>query len=455
LALLFGFRQAVTRRAYLIAGVALFAVKYAVDWALSAAFAEHAIGPLAYVNPVLDGRLDALGAYPQWLPFVMLIWALPFVWVGVSMSTRRAIDASAPPWLALLFFIPLVNYFLIVLLCAAPSTHSREQNEINRALDAHEARRAFSALARLRIAATSVLIAGLLGALAALLSVYGMQQYGSALFLGAPFLLGVVSGVLLNRPVRQSTGATVATAALSVTLSGGVLLVLAAEGGVCLAMAAVIAYPMAIVGALGGRALAAGRRPMQPTLSMLVAWPVLALMTGQDGERFPVRTTVSAIEIDASPEHVWENVVGFSPLPPPEEWLLQLGVACPLRARIEGEGVGAIRHCEFTTGDFVEPITHWEPPHRLAFDVTEQPPSMREWSPYEVVHAPHLHGGVQSLRGEFTLTRLPGNRTRLEGTTWYRVKMAPNAYWSLYVDHAIHVIHQRVLSHIGRLSAAP
>ena len=115
-------------------------------------------------------------------------------------------------------------------------------------------------------------------------------------------------------------------------------------------------------------------------------------------------------------------------------------------------GVGAVRYCEFTTGPFVEPITAWVPPHRLAFDVSAQPPSMHEWSPYEVVHAPHLHGGVQSLRGEFRLERLPGDRSRLEGTTWFRVQMAPNAYWSLYADYAIHVIHQRVLAHIRRES---
>jgi hypothetical protein len=260
--------------------------------------------------------------------------------------------------------------------------------------------------------------------------------------------------VLLNRTVVHSGGATAGTAVLSVTLAGGVLLLLAVEGVFCLVMAAVLAYPLAIMGAYVGRALASVRSAARPTLSMLVAWPLLAFVPWEEAERFPIRSAVSSIEIDAPPERVWENVVGFSTLPPPDEWLLQMGVACPLRARIVGEGVGAVRHCEFTTGTFVEPITHWERPRRLAFDVAEQPPSMREWSPYEVVDAPHLHGGVQSLRGEFALTRLPNDRTLLEGTTWYRVKMAPNVYWSLYAGHAIVVIHQRVLSHIRHLSEA-
>jgi len=252
--------------------------------------------------------------------------------------------------------------------------------------------------------------------------------------------------------VLRSTGATVSIAALSVTLSGGVLLLLALEGVLCLLMAAVLAYPLAILGALVGRAFSGGSRSLQPTLSMLVAWPLLALLPGESAERFPVRATLSALEIDAPPERVWPHVIGFTTLPPPHEWLLKAGVACPVRARILGEGVGAVRYCEFSTGPFVEPITAWEPPYRLAFDVASQPPSMREWSPYEVVNAPHLHGGLQSLRGEFKLTRLPGDRTLLEGTTWYRLKMAPNEYWALFGDYAIHVIHERVLRHIRMLS---
>jgi hypothetical protein len=71
---------------------------------------------------------------------------------------------------------------------------------------------------------------------------------------------------------------------------------------------------------------------------------------------------------------------------------------------------------------------------------------------YEIVHAPHLAGAMQSLRGEFRLVPLAGGRTRLEGTTWYRLKMSPNAYWSFYSERVIEVIHHRVLEHVRRLS---
>ncbi len=87
--------------------------------------------------------------------------------------------------------------------------------------------------------------------------------------------------------------------------------------------------------------------------------------------------------------------------------------------------MGAIRHCEFTTGDFVEPITAWDEPRRLTFDVRDQPDPMVELSPWRHVHRPHMHDrSLASRRGEFRLMPLPGGRT------WYTFDMHPQAYWT-------------------------
>jgi len=111
-----------------------------------------------------------------------------------------------------------------------------------------------------------------------------------------------------------------------------------------------------------------------------------------------------------------------------------------------------VRHCEFSTGSFVEPITVWQPAERLAFDVAAQPPPMHELSPYRHVHPPHLDGYLRCRRGEFRLLPLAGGRTRLEGSTWYEFEMYPQDYWTLWSDAAIHRIHRRVLEHIKRLA---
>jgi hypothetical protein len=132
--------------------------------------------------------------------------------------------------------------------------------------------------------------------------------------------------------------------------------------------------------------------------------------------------------------------------------LFHTGVAFPLRATIQGRGVSAVRHCVFSTGPFIEPITAWEEPSRLAFDVTSQPPPMHEWSPYRHVHPPHLDGYLRTQKGEFRLHALPSGRTRLEGRTWYELDLWPQAYFAAWSHWAIHRIHVRVLSHVKQLS---
>ncbi|HET8624834.1 MAG TPA: hypothetical protein VFM14_14820 [Gemmatimonadales bacterium] len=141
-------------------------------------------------------------------------------------------------------------------------------------------------------------------------------------------------------------------------------------------------------------------------------------------------------------------------IPEPEELLFRAGVAYPRYAIIEGSGGGAVRHCVFSTGAFVEPITHWEPGARLGFTVAQSPAPLRELSLYAGISPPHLDGYMRARRGEFRLVALPGGRTRLEGSTWYELAMAPEGYWQLFADHLIGRIHGRVLRHIAREAEA-
>ena len=138
----------------------------------------------------------------------------------------------------------------------------------------------------------------------------------------------------------------------------------------------------------------------------------------------------------------------FEPLAPPNELFFRLGIAYPQRARIEGHDVGAIRYCEFSTGAFVEPITVWDEPKRLAFDVVAQPEPLRELSPYPFVYSDHLEGSFTSERGEFVLHRTPKGGTILEGSTWYQLSLFPEPYWTLWSDYLIGAIHMRVLRHV-------
>jgi hypothetical protein len=217
-----------------------------------------------------------------------------------------------------------------------------------------------------------------------------------------------------------------------------------------------MAAPIAFFVAMGGAAVAFAIRPpdfrrprnSQVVPALLMALPALIAAEHATLPEPPVFAVRTAVEIEAPPEVVWHHVVSFSELAPPTEFLFRMGIAYPIKADIYGKGVGAERRCVFSTGSFVEPIEVWDEPHLLKFSVTSNPPPMEEWTPYEEVHPPHLEGFLSSNGGQFLLERLPGGRTRLEGTTWYRHSLWPAFYWRLWSDEIIHTIHLRVLRHI-------
>lgn len=159
---------------------------------------------------------------------------------------------------------------------------------------------------------------------------------------------------------------------------------------------------------------------------------------------------VSAVEINAPIEAVWKNVIEFPRIDKRPDGVLTLGFAYPVNARIEGTGVGAMRYCNFNTGSFVEPITVWDAPHMLAFDVREQPAPMTELTPYKHLHAAHLEY-IRSQKGQFRLFERDG-KTIVEGTTFYTHDIAPDFYWNIFSDEIIHQIHLRVLNHIKEVS---
>jgi uncharacterized membrane protein YhaH (DUF805 family) len=439
----FGLTEPVSRAAYILTGLGLMAFKYAVEAAVVHDVTDRWLTPSDYFNPLLASRQAAIGGH-DWLLMAMVAWTLPFLWIGVSMTMRRAEDAGLSPFLALLYFVPVVNYLLMLALCLPPSRPRAAAGVVSRAGGGHVLRAALLGMAVGVGIAVSMVGATVL--------IFG--EYGTVLFVATPFVMGAAAAYIFNLEARRPTGLTLLVAMLAVAAAGSAVLLFALEGLLCLAMAAPPAVVMVLMGAALGRAIALRPRAGPPGLAAVLL--PLPLLAGIESDRpapppAEVRTTV---EIAAPADVVWRHVVTFSELDEPPPWIFRLGIAYPRRATIEGRGVGALRRCEFSTGAFLEPITAWDEPSRLAFDVAAQPPPLTEWSPYRHVAAVHLDRYLRVRGGEFRLVPLPGGRTRLEGRTAYDLRLHPAEYWSLWSDALIHAIHRRVLGHIKALSEA-
>ena len=443
LRLCFGLTEPVDRRTYAIAGFSLMLVKYVIDASIIYAVTRALWTPLDYLSPLMMTRTQKFGPGSNALQIAMVLWSLPFMWIGLVMTLRRAYDAGLPAGAGLVYFAPGFNYLAMLGLCCLPTQTARTHTHPSSRLPIG------SLYSRGLVA---ILIASLATAALFAFSVYALRSYGSALFVGAPFVHGTISSFLYNRGQVRPLREALLLSLLGVVVVGGSLLLFAAEGAICLAMAAPLVLGISMLGTVVGRALAEFHENSYAVVSL----PLLALLSASWSEAQLAAPThyevASSILIDAAPAIVWKHVTSFSELPEPDWPLFKLGLAYPVRASITGHGVGALRRCEFSTGAFVEPISAWDEPRRLAFDVSEQPPPMHEWSPYAHIHPPHLDGYFKSERGEFRLLPVENGGTRLEGSTWYELRYAPSLYWHLWSDFFVHRIHSRVLEHIKKLA---
>ena len=441
----------VGRARYLVTGVILLAIKHNIDRVVAATYGYPWTVFNYWVFKTPSG-IEGITRKEANFYAELLIIALPFIWIGTVLTLRRLRDTGLPLWLVVLFFLPFLNLFLFLLLVILPSNQSASART-----DPFPAK--FSDLipkSEFGSAMLGIVVTTGLSIVIAVLGATILGNYGWGLFVGIPFFLGLSSVLIYGFHEPRSFGRCLGVAVLAVALVGIALFAIAVEGVICLAMALPLAGILALFGGMMGWALQQRRQYTAhsfhiASLSILLM-PGFILLEQYSAEAPALYAVRTAVVINAQPELVWSHVVTFAELPPPTEKMFKAGIAYPIRAEINGQGPGAVRHCVFSTGAFVEPITVWDEPRLLQFDVTSQPAAMEEMSLYTDLRPPHLEDYLISKKGQFQLTALADGTTRLEGTTWYQNRFWPAFYWHFWSDYIIHRIHYRVLTHIKTLA---
>ncbi len=445
----------VNRGTYFIAGFVCFAIKHNLDRLLA-----YKLGLQWHIWNYWDPL--AVATHPnnlivperQFLA-LLLLTALPFIWIGVTMTEKRLRDAGQPLWLTVLFFAPVVNLLFFAVLCVLPSRGAPGEST-ERATSMRRSDGLWPE-SRLASAAFGVIVSAVVGTFTAWFDLKYLGSYGLTLFIALPFVMGYIAAWVHCRTQPREFTDVLAVVTLTVFLAGAGIAAVAIEGFVCLAMAAPIAWLLAGFGGFVAYTIhnkPAVPQPSNATLAVLVF--ALPAMLGAEHfapppvPRYQVHTS---IEIAAPPDVVWKRLIAFPPLAKAEEWPFRLGIAYPIEARLHGEGLTADRECRFSTGSFKEPILAWEPAKHFAFAVADEPLLMKETSPYGNIHVRHLEDhDFQPERADFVLVALADGGTRLEGTTTYQNKMWPGAYWRLWTDAIVHSIHHRVFAHVKALS---
>ena len=400
------------------------------------------IGPTIFSgrhNPLFLGQaLLGNSQHPvsqQYAWAVMLLAAMPFLFLGICLTLRRLRTINLSVIWCLVFFIPFLNvaFFLLFALFSAPQAETKsqdlkEKNEV-------AAHRSSGTLNHMLI---SIIILAAVGFGLTILGVRTKQYWGYSLFVGMPFAMGFLTILLANRRMPVAKYRVPILACAPVLFSLLVLVLCAIEGVGCVLMAVPFAVLLSVTGGIFADILSrnspsANQRSSLQCLTVLPLAMLVDLSQAQNQIQAPANKVHSTIEIHAN-----VNTVSFPPIKTANHGVFSFYVPKLEKAVIDGSGIGAIRRCIFDQGTFVEPITVWRPGHELSFSVRSQ---INRFTPY-----------LTTTQGQFKLIRLGPNRTKLIGNTWYKMHVAPKEYWQIWANYFIHGIHMRALDHIKHIA---
>jgi uncharacterized membrane protein YhaH (DUF805 family) len=423
-------------------------------WSLGVFFSQHLAVFLAF--KVLGQTLDM----NYWFYFVplrslvslayksdlILIAALAYLliaaWALAALSFRRAADAGVDEWLGVPAILQFIQVPVILFLCIAPSSRKdarMRSDALPIATGFGWAAAAQGTIAGMGLTLVAVAVAAL---------VFG--AYGFGMFVVSLFVIGAMTAYFANR--KADVGALrTAFLVFGAAVAGGIALIIAAlEGAVCLVVASPLGIGVALIGGLLGRSAARhGRRPTKHVLSVVALLPIVFACENA----LPATTTFDTyqtIEVDAPSGAVWQAIVQMEEMDESLALPFRLGVAYPIRGEIIGEGVGAVRRGEFSTGATLECVTEWVRDRKLAFTILKDVPAMRELSPYHHVHSPHVEGYFLTKGTSFELVAGVDHRTEIIERTSHELKLEPILYWLPIARWIVDQNNGRVLAHIKR-----
>ena len=439
---LFSFQGKIRPLPYALWCLALFVSQHLLVAGVLRAFGQPLEpDPWFLVMPLRSLSLRAIVIFDRSAGFIeilVLVYFLIVAWALSSLAFRRAADAGVSEWIAAYAFVPVIQIPVILFLSVIPS---RRQVELAPE-EVVPARPTWVPAAQGVIAGIGLtLFAVAVGALV-------FRSYGFGMFVISPFVVGATTGYFANRHGEIDASRSVHLVLCATALGGIALIGFALEGAVCIVMAA----PLGVVAALAGGALGRGialstKRSPAETVSAVALLPLVFALESA----FPPTAsfdTSETIVVEAPPELVWRAIIQMAPMDAPPALPFRLGVAYPLGGEIIGEGVGAVRRGEFSTGTAIEQVTEWIAQRKLTFVVLNDVPSMRELSPYQHVHAPHVVGYFRTTSTSFELLPQPGGQTQIVERTSHELKLDPVFYWLPLARWMVHENNARVLAHI-------
>src|SRR5437660_7302746 len=219
----------IDRKSFAIAGCTAFLLKFLLDKFVAFAVFGRPWFLWSYWQPLgPDVRVNAIHPDTQVFAGTLLVLALPFIWLGVTLTVRRLRDAGKPLWLVVFFFVPVINLLFFLLLCTIGSHSVAAQREAapwpeTRMLDRWIPRSTLGA------AAASIGMTIAIGSMFSVLGTEVLRSYGWGLFVALPFCLGLFSVLVYSYHEPRSYSSCMSVSLVPMALLGAVLILVSIE----------------------------------------------------------------------------------------------------------------------------------------------------------------------------------------------------------------------------------
>ena len=289
--------------------------------------------------------------------------------------------------------------------------------------------------------------------------IFGMHLQSAATFeimsssfiLGVPFALGFIAVWTGESQGRYHWGKRIVMPWQAALVCLFACLCLVWEGLICIFLWVPLVLVLSSVGGLSAglvRMLFPSDRTKNYCLAVVALAPfAVAPLENMRAAATEIREVRTQIDIRSDRHTVWQQIKTVPLITPQEQrfdFIHLLGFPRPLEARLEGEGVGAVRYATFEKGVlFIETVTDWHPDHGLAFtihaDAKNIPPTT--FDEHVTIGGPYF----DVLDGTYQIEDLGDGRMRLHLSSRQRLSTRFNFYSHLWTEYLMARLQNYIL----------
>jgi hypothetical protein len=238
-----------------------------------------------------------------------------------------------------------------------------------------------------------------------------------------------------------------------ISVLSGILLLLGAEGMICVLMAAGLIFLPAIAGGFFGLFLSKTFQEKKLSVLLMIFFinPGVLIYDVSDTTKIESIAQISTI-VNAPVSDVWQILTQKVVFNKSANFFLKSGVSYPLDMEIIKKDSANYLSCNTNNGKTLFKIDSLIQNQKLQFSATQEILPMRELTMYQDLEAAHLHGYFESDYGTFEIQPINEKQCLLIAKTQYRYAITPAFYWKWWSDYLLNSMHDNVLTKVKEIA---